>query len=213
MTETTELPLFPTTAPQVFCDADATRVLFSDTLDALAGVVDIDDDQLTLATPCSQYDVGELRHHVLGWLDFFATALTDPSARSPRPDPEAFSLADGERASDAVRRCSAEIQQAIADDVASQAVTMSQARMPGDGVLAMALGEYLVHAWDLATATGRAYDSPADAVVPAHEFLLGMVAPEYRGPDSGFFDEEVPVPEDASDFDRLLGFAGRDPNA
>ena len=38
-----------------------------------------------------------------------------------------------------------------------------------------------------------------------------MVAPEYRGPDSGFFDVEVEVPAGAPALDRLLGFAGRDP--
>ncbi len=83
--------------------------------------------------------------------------------------------------------------------------------MAGDAVLGMALGEYIVHAWDLATATGQPYDAPVTAVRPAHEFLEGMVAPEYRGPDSGFFDAEVPVPDDASPLDQLLGFVGRDP--
>ena len=83
--------------------------------------------------------------------------------------------------------------------------------MAGDGVLAMALGEYIIHAWDLASATGQTYAAPEAAVGPAHEFLRGMVAPEYRGPDSNFFDDEVPVGDDAAPLDRLLGFAGRDP--
>ena len=108
-------------------------------------------------------------------------------------------------------RCLVEIGQAVADDAAGQMVTMTSSRMAGDGVLGMALGEYIVHGWDLARATGREYEVPEAAVTPAHEFLLGMVAPEYRGPDSGFFDAEVEVPADASPLDRLLGFAGRDP--
>jgi uncharacterized protein (TIGR03086 family) len=115
-------------------------------------------------------------------------------------------------ASDVVRRCSTDVQQGIAADAAGQEVTMTSSRMAGDGVLAMALGEYIIHAWDLATATGQPYDPPTAAVAPAHEFLLGMVKPEYRGPDTGFFDAEVEVPGDASALDRLLGFAGRDPN-
>jgi uncharacterized protein (TIGR03086 family) len=83
--------------------------------------------------------------------------------------------------------------------------------MSGDAVLGMALGEYIIHAWDLATATGQPYAVPESAVVPAHEFLKGMVAPEYRGPDSGFFDAEVAVPDNAPPLGKLLGFAGRDP--
>ena len=60
-------------------------------------------------------------------------------------------------------------------------------------------------------ATDQRYDPPTAAVAPAHEFLLGMVKPEYRGPDTGFFDAEVNVGSDAPAIDRLLGFAGRDP--
>ena len=37
------------------------------------------------------------------------------------------------------------------------------------------------------------------------------MAPEFRGPESGFFDAEVPVADDAAPLDALLGFAGRDP--
>ncbi len=129
----------------------------------------------------------------------------------PRPDPEAFVVPHGTEAGDVVRGASAALRQAIADDAAGQLVTMTSSRMAGDGVLGMALGEYIVHAWDLAVATGRPYSAPDAAVGPAHEFLIGMVAPEYRGPDSGFFDAEVPVSDDASPFEKLLGFAGRDP--
>lgn len=209
--DATELPVFPTAAPAVFCDPDATRRLFGEVLDRLADVVDLDDDQRDLPTPCAGYDAAALRSHVLGWLGFFAAALGDPAASSPRPDPEGFELSDGETASAVVRRCRADIDRAIAADAAGQMVTMSSSRMAGDGVLGMALGEYLVHGWDLARTTGRAYETPEAAVGPAHEFLAGMVAPEYRGPDSGFFDAEVPVPADAPPLDRLLGFAGRDP--
>jgi uncharacterized protein (TIGR03086 family) len=209
--ESAEKPIFPTNAPEVFSDTDATRALFIPVMSALADVVELDDTQRSLATPCSGFDAGALQTHVLGWLDFFATALTDPPASSPRPDPDAFAL-DGRSAAAVVQDAAARIDAAIAGGVADELVVMSSSRMAGTGVLGMALGEYLVHAWDLARATGRPYEAPAEAVGPAHEFLAGMVAPEYRGPDSGFFDAEVPVPDHAPPFDRLLGFAGRDPS-
>ena len=207
-----ELPLFPTSVPALFCDPDATAPLIADVLERLAAVIDVDDAQVALPTPCDQYNVDDLRQHLLGWLQFFAAALGDPAATSGRPDPDAFVFGSDALASDIVRKCSTDIQQAIAADAAGQAITMSSSRMAGDGVLAMALGEYIIHAWDLATATGRRYDPPTAAVAPAHEFLLGMVKPEYRGPDTGFFDAEVEVPDDAPPLDRLLGFAGRDPS-
>ncbi len=209
--EQTDLPIFPTSAPAVFCDPDVMQHLFSEVLAALAEVVEIDDDQLGLPTPCAQLSVGELRSHVLGWLQFFAAALLDPTANEPRPDPAEFELTNiTPRA--LVERASADFGRAIAADAAGQLVTMSAARMAGDGVLGMALGEYIIHAWDLATATGRPFSAPDAAVVPSHEFLLGMVAPEYRGPDTGFFDQEVEVAQGSSALDQLLGFAGRDPH-
>lgn len=205
-----ELPVFPTSAPEVFCDPDVLPGLFDQVLERLAGVVDVDDAQLGLPTPCAGFDVAQLRTHVLGWLQFFAAALSDPAAEHGRPDPEAFELGDT-AASEVVLTALDDIKAAIAADAAGQLVVMSSSRMAGDGVLGMALGEYIVHAWDLATATGQAYDAPTEAIAPAHEFLVGMVAPEYRGPDTGFFDAEVEVPDDASPLDKLLGFAGRDP--
>jgi uncharacterized protein (TIGR03086 family) len=210
--ESAELPIFPTNAPAVFSDPDATRTLFAPVMAALADVVELDDDQRSLPTPCAGFDAGQLQTHVLGWLDFFATALSDPPAGSPRPDADAFVLGADTSAAEVVRDAAARIDAAIADGVAGELVVMSASRMAGTGVLGMALGEYQVHAWDLARATGRSYEPCADAVGPAHEFLSGMVAPEYRGPDSGFFDHEVPVPDGAPAFDQLLGFAGRDPS-
>lgn len=207
----TDLPVFPTTAPQVFCDRDVLPRLFDDVLSRLAAVVDVDADHLRSPTPCVGFTVGELQRHVLGWLQFFAAALGDPTATSTRPDPESFTLNADAVASDVVRQARTDIGDAIAADAAGQMVTMSSARMAGDAVLAMALGEYIVHAWDLATATGQPYSAPQAAIEPAHEFLEGMIAPEYRGPDSGFFDHEVEVADDAPSLDKLLGFAGRNP--
>jgi uncharacterized protein (TIGR03086 family) len=210
----TELPVFPTTAPEVFRDAEATVSLFDAVLGRLADVVDVADDQLGRPTPCASFTVAELRRHVLAWLQFFAAALSDPSADAPRLDPESWDLGADGSASAIVRAAAADIAAAARSGVAAQLVVMSQSRMAGDGVLAMALGEYLVHGWDLAVATGREdVDTMAfgDEAAAALAFLRTMVVPEYRGPDTGFFDEEVPASADATAFEQLLCFAGRDP--
>ena len=208
---TDELPVFPTSAPPVFSDGPGATSLFAEVFPRLARVIDIDDDHRNRPTPCQQFTVAQLQTHTLGWLDFFATALGDPTANAPRPDPEEFRLAPGVSAAGVVEQAARQFDAAIAAGVSSQLVTMSSARMAGDGVLGMALGEYIVHAWDLATATGRSYEVADEAAAAAHEFLATMVQPEHRGPDTGFFDAEVAVATDAGPLDRLLGFAGRNP--
>ena len=48
----------------------------------LAGVVgNITDEQLRDPTPCTEYDVGQLQDHVLGWLTNFADGFADPAGR------------------------------------------------------------------------------------------------------------------------------------
>lgn len=210
-----DLPVFPTTAPDDFRDVDVTVARFDAVFDRLAAVVDVPHEQLDGPTPCASFTVADLRRHVLAWLQFFAAALNDPTGSTTRIDTDTWDLPPSDDPAGIVRAAAGDIAAAVHAGVVDGLVVMSQARMAGDGVLAMALGEYLVHGWDLAVATGRdttAQQALDDAAVPALAFLRTMVAPEYRGPDSGFFDAEVPAPPGASPLVRLLCFAGRDPD-
>ncbi len=217
LTNDTELPVFPAVAPAIFADPEATRDLFAPVLAELAIVVEVPDDLVGHPTPCRDFDVAALRHHVLGWLQFFAAALGDPTGRTERLDPEAWELTPDDRPGRIVARAATAIDAAIDAGVAGRMVVMSQAQMPGDAVLAMALGEYLVHGWDLARSTGRPWSAaeptPDDerAASAALAFLETTVQPEYRGPDSGFFDQQVEPAPDATPFERLLCFVGRQP--
>ena len=215
MTEQTtdEIPFFPAPAPPELADADAVRDRLLPVLDALADVVQaVTPDDLARPTPCADYDVAALQQHVLGWLDLFGRCFTDGGRRADRPDPAAFEVpADAARAADVVRAARARFAEALAAGVLDGEVVMSASRMSGPGATGMVLGEYVVHGWDLATALGRPWTPPQDAVATAHAFFAGVVVPEYRGPDGGFFLDEVHVADDAPALDRLLGFAGRVP--
>ncbi len=209
--ETTELPVFPTAPPEIFTDPTATKALFKPVLSQLADVIEIQDGHFDNPTPCRSFSVADLQRHVLAWLQFFACALDDPSGTAERLDPDAWEISVHQRPAEIVDRAATDIERAIDAGTASELVVMSQARMAGDGVLAMALGEYLVHGWDLAVSTGRSWETEEAAAEPALAFLRTTVAPEYRGPESGFFDEEVPASLEAGAFEQLLCFAGRDP--
>ncbi len=138
--------------------------------------------------------------------------LNDPAGAAERLDPGTWNLGPQRRPADLVRQGAADIESAIDAGAASALIVMSQARMTGDAVLAMALGEYLVHGWDLAVSTGRSWEAADVAAEPALGFLHTTIAPGHRGPDSGFFDEEVTAPPEATAFERLLCFAGRHPD-
>lgn len=68
--------------------------------------------------------------------------------------------------------------------------------------------ELLVHAWDLAHATGQSVVFDADLVGPALATAQQM-APSGR--EAGMVGPEVAVPEDADDQARLLALFGRSP--
>jgi hypothetical protein len=73
---------------------------------------------------------------------------------------------------------------------------------------AMMTGEFLVHAWDVAVATGQPCDVPEELGAVALESMTGMAA---MGRDAGWIGPEVPVGETAPAFTKALGVSGRDP--
>jgi uncharacterized protein (TIGR03086 family) len=187
--------------------------LIAPVLADLADVVaNVRPEQLADPTPCRDFDVAALRSHVLAWVTYFAAAFNDPDGSTDRPDPQAFQApADPQAAADVVRTAAARIAEAVDAGVAERPVRMVQSTMPGDAMLRMALWEYLVHGHDLAGATGQKWDPPVAAVEDALEFAPNMLTDEYRG-EGKDFGVIVPVPDDATPLDRLLGFTGRDPN-
>lgn len=69
-------------------------------------------------------------------------------------------------------------------------------------------GDVFFHTWDLARSSGQ-----DDALDPGmvHEALTGMSAMEEQLRPSGQFGHQQPVPEDATEQERLFAFLGRDP--
>jgi uncharacterized protein (TIGR03086 family) len=67
--------------------------------------------------------------------------------------------------------------------------------------------EFLVHAWDFASATGQKV-GVSDEVA---SYVLGLaeqiVTPELR--ESAGFEAAIPISEDAPALDRLIAFSGR----
>ncbi|AEH07995.1 hypothetical protein FsymDg_0439 [Candidatus Protofrankia datiscae] len=138
----------------------------------------------------------------MSWVRLFDAAFEgrtglDPATFGPGPDPAAdFAAA----AASLVRRWR--------DGGAEVAVSVTGSPLPGAFVYRMMIGEYLVHGWDLGVATGQPLPFTEEQARYARALLSTILRPEFRGQA---FGEDVPVPLDASELDRLIGFAGRDP--
>jgi uncharacterized protein (TIGR03086 family) len=199
------------TTNQSTTSAEQTRLHLRPVLADLADVAQmVTERQRSLPTPCTEYDVAALTGHVVGWLENFAAGFASADGTCPSSDVSGVDVATN-AAADRVRAASRTLDVAVRNGAADRPLTIAaQGGMPGEMALSMILGEYLVHGWDLARATGQSWSPAPEAADAARQFLAGMVTPEYRGPD-GMFAHEVAVPEAAPALDRLVGFAGRDP--
>jgi uncharacterized protein (TIGR03086 family) len=81
--------------------------------------------------------------------------------------------------------------------------------MPASLVGGMVIGEIVVHAWDLAKATGQNPEWDEDVLRFIHK---EVEAGAQQGRDMGVYGPEVPVPADAPALHRILGLTGRDPS-
>jgi uncharacterized protein (TIGR03086 family) len=155
-------------------------------------------------TPCPDWPVGVLLHHILGLTDAFA----DGARKVPRrdtPEPTA-DLPAGWR--DLLRVRLDGLVEAWRDPAAWEGeATVGGVTLPAELTAAVAADELVVHGWDLARGTGQPYE-PDPVLVQA---ALGF-AEKFADMEGGPFGPSVPVPPDAPPFDRLLGHAGRDPD-
>ncbi|MGW0821212.1 TIGR03086 family metal-binding protein [Streptomyces sp. NPDC002845] len=168
------------------------------------------DEQLGDTTPCPQYAVRNLLGHLLGLAVAFRDAgrkdlgpTTDTSPDTAVPDVDA-----GWRA--ALLKALDELAEAWRDPAAWTGETRAGGvDLPGAVAGVIAADELVVHAWDLARATGQPYDPDPAALEAAHGFLAAAAEDPSRG--DGIFGPVVPVPDDATLLDRAIGLSGRDP--
>ncbi len=84
----------------------------------------------------------------------------------------------------------------------------SPMELPAPMIGGMVLGEFVVHGWDLARATGQEPEWD-DEVLSFVYRELEMTAEQGR--EMGVYANRVAVPDTASLLDKLLGMTGRDP--
>ncbi|MEV2256818.1 TIGR03086 family metal-binding protein [Streptomyces sp. NPDC050147] len=169
----------------------------------------IPEDRLTAPTPCAEYDVKALVNHLLQVVvQFQALAAKQNADFSESPDYVAESPGPDwrDRFADEAGKLVAAWAAPGADEGTTGAMDM-----PARTVGCMALLDLTVHAWDLARATGQEYEPAPESsgVVAALREAVAGLGPTAR--KMGVFGEPLPVPEGASELERLLAETGRDP--
>ena len=162
-------------------------------------------DRRTAPTPCPDLDVAGLVDHLVGWLRAFEAALAQRPAGS---DPGAYRTGDDPAGefSAAARGVLTAWRSGDPDGT----LQLTGPPLPRSFAYPMMLGEYLVHGWDLARATGQPVPFTDAQAAAALDGLRGMLRPEFRGPGRPF-GEEVTVGPDAGPVEKVVAFAGRDP--
>ncbi|MER6559849.1 TIGR03086 family metal-binding protein [Streptomyces sp. NPDC001027] len=167
------------------------------------------DDRLDDGTPCPGFAV----RHLLGHLTGLAVAFRDaargdlgPTTDTP-PDAAVPDVGPGWR--EELAKALDALAEAWRDPAAWTGMTRAGGvDLPGAVAAAVAADELVIHGWDLARATGQAYEPDPAALAAAHAFLAGAVDPVTG---NGVFGPVVPVPDEAPLLDRALGLSGRDP--
>lgn len=177
-------------------------------------VAGVRDDQLTSRTPCPDIDVGGLLDHIAGLsLAFHACATKEdlPGLDQAPPAPHVDNLPPDWR--EVIPTRLGALAQAWRDPAAWEGMaTAGGVTMPSPVMATVALDEVVLHGWDLARATGQDFDvDPASLQVVAG-FTAMMADPNVNHSADGLFGPPVAVPDDAPEFHRALGNAGRDPH-
>jgi uncharacterized protein (TIGR03086 family) len=156
----------------------------------------IGEDDLSKATPCTEFTVGQLEAHLLGSL----SSLTSLAGSTLVP-------ASG---GDLESRIADAAQQAVEtwmERGLEGTVQAGPQELPATIAASILSVEFLVHAWDFASATGQKV-AVSDEVAT---YVLGLaeqiVTPELR--ERAGFDPAIPISADAPALDRLLAFSGR----
>lgn len=164
-------------------------------------------DQLSAATPCTDWDLHALLNHIILW-----TAYSAERRARDEQVPEELMNADFVAQPGYAADYAAQLDKAVAawSDPAAweRKLNVMGSPTPAADVAALLIAEMVLHGWDAAKASGQRYtarDDVAQAVLTAVEANAELFR-KYQG-----FAGPVPVPASASVLDRALAQSGRDP--
>lgn len=159
-------------------------------------------EHLDAPVPCADWTVRHLAEHMMTWTPVLAGA-----GRGAPPEPGAPTATGDWPAELGVARD--DLVAVFADPQAWRGTTsMTGSELPATVVGTMALGELVLHAWDLARGLGEPVSWDDALLAEVHEALTQLTP---LGRQMGAFGPAVDVAPDAPLLDRVVAVAGRDP--
>jgi uncharacterized protein (TIGR03086 family) len=172
----------------------------------------IDESMLDRPTPCADTPLAALLDHVSGLSLAFTSAATKDTggASSQPPSASADNLGDDWRTR--IPWQLEALARAWRDPEAWTGMTKAGGiDLPGEVAGLVALDELVIHAWDVARASGQPFECDPASLDAVHGFVSQFSGPGQEEARQGLFGPEVDVPDDAPLLDRVIGMTGRDP--
>ena len=155
-------------------------------------IAEVTEEQLSLSTPCPDWDVTQLISHLIQDAERFTLGVQGGEADwTTRPEP-----VTGDWVADF---------RSPADELVAAWQDKGSADPPGPIWQA---AEIAIHTWDLVRATDQQRELDAGVAEQALAFMSAALTPENRG---DAFADEREAPVDAPAYVRLAAFAGREP--
>jgi uncharacterized protein (TIGR03086 family) len=179
--------------------------------DQMAAIVlNIREEQLAEPTPCDRTSVADMLTHVHG----LSIAFRDAARKILGPTTSTPAAADGAQLPGDWRHSIqvqlAELVEAWRAPEAWQGETMAGGlTMPAEVTGLVVNNELVLHAWDLARATGQPYEVHPANLEASWQFVVNT--PDDPKAREGMFGPRLPIADDAPLLDKTLAYAGRDP--
>ena len=167
----------------------------------------VDPSQFALPTPDTDWNVKTLLNHLIVWTSYSLEARAAGGSAGPDVTEHDYAGRDG-FAADYRRQLDRALAAWSDPAVWDRSLDVMGSPTPAADVAALNLAEMVLHAWDLAVATGQRYqvsDRAAAAALTAVEANAELFR-QYDG-----FADPVAVPAGAPVLDQVLAMSGRDP--
>jgi uncharacterized protein (TIGR03086 family) len=165
-------------------------------------------DDWDVPTPCPDWSARQLLGHLIDGQRQVLAMATGNGPQPPVTDPAALASLGGSDPGAAWLEVHQHATRALAGIAPNTSVATPLGAQTVDELLGIALIEPVVHAWDLAAATGQAAHLDTDAV---RALLPGVLALGDQLQATGMYRAPINLPNDAPPQDQLLAALGRHP--